>query len=110
MGRARLMACPMCSGTDCAGACDQGQCYAEEYERQHQAEENARYEAEQAAEYERQARRCESNLTDQPGNCVWCSAANGQACLDPRMVSCECGADVDSSIRGECDDCGRLAV
>lgn len=80
------MACPMCSGTDCAGACDQGQCYAEEYERQHQAEENARWEAAMAEQYEHDSRRCESNQTDQLGNCVACGAVNGQTCLDPRTA------------------------
>lgn len=67
------MACPMCTGTDCAGACDQGQCYAEQLREQWDDPEGER----------QQARRCVSNLTDQLGNCVWCGAASGQACLDP---------------------------
>jgi hypothetical protein len=32
------MACPMCTGTDCADACNHGQCYAEEMQREQSAE------------------------------------------------------------------------
>lgn len=44
-------ACSMCSGTDCAAACAQGQCYAEEMQRQ--AEAQAELEA-MEAEYQAQ--------------------------------------------------------
>lgn len=41
------MACSMCSGTDCADACNQGQCYAEEMQRREMEDEVAREEWEQ---------------------------------------------------------------
>jgi hypothetical protein len=70
----------MCSGTDCASACDQGYCYAEEMQRRQQAE----WEAEQEEAERHQARRCDSNLVvGQLGECLWCGAAQGQTCLDP---------------------------
>lgn len=66
------MACPMCTGTDCAGACDQGECYAEEMQLR-----------QDDGESEQRLRRCESNLVNVGGSCVWCGAAHGEACLDP---------------------------
>lgn len=38
----RRGACPMCTGTDCAEACSQGQCYAELSQQQQAEEEYAR--------------------------------------------------------------------
>lgn len=37
-----MSACPMCMGTDCAGACAQGYCYAEEQQRRFDEEEAER--------------------------------------------------------------------
>jgi hypothetical protein len=44
MGRA----CDRCLGTDTQRECEQGQCYAEEYDRQQQADYNRRMEEEEA--------------------------------------------------------------
>lgn len=46
------MACSMCSGTDCADACNQGYCYAEEMQRRWEEEEAAREMEDQAAREE----------------------------------------------------------
>jgi hypothetical protein len=29
---------------------------------------------------------------------------------DGTLIECECGADVDSSIRGQCDECGKAVL
>lgn len=53
-----MSACPICMGTDCAQACAAGQCYAEEMQRQMEAENDAQFEdalrQQQAEEWERE--------------------------------------------------------
>jgi len=48
------MACSMCSGTDCAAACNQGQCYAEYEQARQMNEDNERERYEQEMERDRE--------------------------------------------------------